>query len=171
MLSQAAMENKQGLPSTEKICPEKTCLCLKGFYCSYIMAQSFTDSWRTSIYEGSTAGHRQSDTWLFTLLVRSSPEEPWPGSSWTFLSFCSLSLCQVNARMSFWHSPDRVWQVALQCLFQLEDLNPFFPTSLLYQGYSIEKGLNYDDIHLQRPLIWEMAQIISAVRIITRLWG
>lgn len=72
-LSQAAMGNEQALPSTEKICLER---CLKGCALQVhrpLMTHSFTDPRRTSIYEGSTAGHMQSDTCLFTPLARFSP--------------------------------------------------------------------------------------------------
>lgn len=73
MPSQAAMGNEQGLPNTEKICLERY---LKGYTLQLhhpIMTQSFTDPQSTSKYEGSTGGHWQSDTWLFTSLARFSP--------------------------------------------------------------------------------------------------
>lgn len=44
-------------------------------------------------------------------------------------------------------------RVGLQCLLELEDLTPSPSSPHCTLGYSIEKGLSYDDIHLQKSLI------------------
>lgn len=73
VFSEAVIYNEQELPSNEKICLE---LFMKGCALQLhhlIMTLSFTDPLRTNIYERSAAGHRQSDTCLFTSLARFSP--------------------------------------------------------------------------------------------------
>jgi len=67
------MDNEQGLPSSEKICLE---LCVEGCALQLYhpkMTLSFTDLLRTNIYEATTAGHGQFDTYLLASLATFSP--------------------------------------------------------------------------------------------------